>query len=340
MTHSPLALTAHGIGDMLAAVPVLLGFQPDNDLCLLGLEPGTVPGSDMVVFTARRDLPEPGGLPVLWAGTRAMLERDTPDAVVLVGYGPAPAVTAAIDVCRRAAADAGVWVRDAVRVTDGRYWSYLCTDPECCPVEGTAFDTVTSTVTTAATVHGVVVAASRQQLADVITAVTGETAERMRGATEKADRWRDTYLRDHPPTQVARLWEMGVEVTRIGAATYRDGGSFGDGDAALLSVLLSDLRCRDLIVEAVITHAEGLDGQVALWADLTRRAQANVAACATLLALAAWTAGQGELANIAARRALDADPDYELGRLIAQCIRSGLPPLTPDDVRDLASGRG
>jgi hypothetical protein len=37
-------------------------------------------------------------------------------------------------VCAEAA---GLGVLDAIAVTDGRWRSYECTNPECCPPEGT-----------------------------------------------------------------------------------------------------------------------------------------------------------------------------------------------------------
>ncbi len=45
-----------------------------------------------------------------------------------------------------------------------------------------------------------------------------------------------------------------------------------------------------------------------------------------LLAFAAWRAGEGAVASIAVSRALSADPEYPLARLMAQALAGGLSP--------------
>jgi hypothetical protein len=39
-----------------------------------------------------------------------------------------------MDAVRARVAEAGVQVHEALRVDEGRYWSYLCQDPACHPV--------------------------------------------------------------------------------------------------------------------------------------------------------------------------------------------------------------
>ena len=64
-----------------------------------------------------------------------------------------------------------------------------------------------------------------------------------------------------------------------------------------------------------------------LWADLTRLAAPGyVAAPATLLAHAAWRAGNGALANVALDRALDDDPGYPLACTLLRAVAAGAPP--------------
>ena len=59
---------------------------------------------------------------------------------------------------------------------------------------------------------------------------------------------------------------------------------------------------------------------------------------ASLLAFTAWQSGEGALANIAISRALAADPEYSMARLLGQALDAGLPPsaarlpMTPDEV--------
>ena len=70
---------------------------------------------------------------------------------------------------------------------------------------------------------------------------------------------------------------------------------------------------------------EDLGAHLALWTDLTRRAVANRTACATLLAITSWSAGNTIFGIIAAEQALAADPAYRLAALILTALRGGAP---------------
>ena len=63
-----------------------------------------------------------------------------------------------------------------------------------------------------------------------------------------------------------------------------------------------------------------------------------MAPCASLLAFAAWRAGNGPLASVALERALRCDPDYSLALLIRDAMFSGLPGSVLDDWPDTGLG--
>src|SRR6201999_4047683 len=76
-----------------------------------------------------------------------------------------------------------------------------------------------------------------------------------------------------------------------------------------------------------------------LWTDVVRRTPARyVPAPASLLAFTAWQSGNGALANVAAQRALAADPEYSMALLLLEAISAGAPPsaarlpMTPEEV--------
>jgi hypothetical protein len=96
-------------------------------------------------------------------------------------------------------------------------------------------------------------------------------------------------------------------------------------DAARILVGLLDVHLRDALLRwSLPPHAEDA---ISLWMDLTRRAPEDlVAPPATLLAITAMCVGDGVVANVALDRALEAEPDYALARLIFDAARSGLPP--------------
>ena len=56
-----------------------------------------------------------------------------------VGYGTEALVDPVAYALCDAARQAGIKLRDVLRVDDGRYWSYACGDEACCPAAGTPF---------------------------------------------------------------------------------------------------------------------------------------------------------------------------------------------------------
>jgi hypothetical protein len=66
---------------------------------------------------------------------------------------------------------------------------------------------------------------------------------------------------------------------------------------------------------------------VELWRDVVRRCPTELlAAPASLLAFAAWLAGDGALAWCALDRCALADPDYRMAGLVAHTLEQALPP--------------
>jgi Domain of unknown function (DUF4192) len=52
---------------------------------------------------------------------------------VAVGYGPGPLVTPVADILLGQLPAEGINLREFLRAEQGRYWSYLCASPACCP---------------------------------------------------------------------------------------------------------------------------------------------------------------------------------------------------------------
>ena len=124
---------------VLAVVPHLLGFAPQNSLVVIG----TGPTAGRVKIAFRYDLPDPSAADAavgIAAHATGVLARQHLRAAVVACYGPGPLVTPVADALRAAAARARVEMLDVLRVQDGRFWSYLCREPSCCPAEGVPFD--------------------------------------------------------------------------------------------------------------------------------------------------------------------------------------------------------
>ncbi len=119
----------------------------------------------------------------------------------------------------------------------------------------------------------------------------------------------------------------GTTAVTQAVAAYEADQRLADDDAAWLTVLLLSIPVRDAAWAAV----RDTPAHQRLWLDLTRRADPELApAPASLLAFAAWRAGNGALARVALERALDEDPGYSMAQLLMQGLRHGLPPSALD----------
>jgi hypothetical protein len=131
------ALRINSVAGLLAAIPHLLGFTPTASLVVVGASEA---GGVQLAF--RYDLPDPPARTVVGdiAGHALSVLAHRLTIVIAVGYGPGRLVTPLADALRAAAPRAGIRLHDMLRVEDGRYWSYLCINPECCPAEGVPFN--------------------------------------------------------------------------------------------------------------------------------------------------------------------------------------------------------
>ena len=323
---------------LLAVVPALLGFEPDNSMVVLGTDR---PGTDVKV-TLRYDLTGPGLAGAVAGHAASVLIAQGIHAAVAVGYGPEHLVTPVADALRDFAPRAGITVTELLRAEGHRYWSYTCTEAACCPPEGTPFDVTGHPAARALMAAGGRVLASRDELASTVAPVTGDTAELMRQATRKAEEHIARALvraaRSRRRASVRRLIAVvGLPAVSKAIGRYRDGGSLEPREAAWLTVVLRDLRVRDDAWCRM--RPEHLEAHLRLWTDLTRLARPGyVRAPASLLAFVAWQQGNGALANVALDRALADDPHYSMAVLLRQVIDSGAPPslaqlpMTPEEV--------
>jgi len=326
--------------DVLAAVPYLIGFHPEDSVVLIGLAESRL----RVIFSMRADLPEVGHadegaeLAEYMTGT---LVRQHPGCALLVGYGSGPRVTPMIELLHAALTVRDITLRESLRAEEGLYWSYLCQSAGCCPAEGTAYDVTTSEVAASATLAGCVALPHRADLAASIEPVVGLARESMRQATERAER-RAAELGDNRRAAGGHPF-VDEGVTRVAQAIDRAvaGERLDDDETAWLGVLLTHLRVRDEAWVRIDALDDGGYRQAhrTLWSRLVRRlAPRYIAAPACLLAFTAWRDGDGAVANIALERAYGVDPDYSMTRLLDQVLRTGTPPsswrrLTADDLR-------
>jgi hypothetical protein len=337
-----LVIRAGSPAALLRLVPHLLGFVPEASLVVIGV----APPRDRIKLTLRYDLPDPPEADAV-AGIAAhavgVLSAQRLTAAVAVGYGPEALVTPVANELREVAWQAEIDLREFLRVTGGRYWSYACGNEECCPAEGVPFDAADPAQAAALAGVGGPVLASRADLAARVSPLGGIAAESMRQATRRAEQHVTRLLakvRRSARLGAARHLIAAEGLAAVGAliTRYRDGGRFtSDDEIARITVALRDLRVRDdAWARMNPAHCEA---HLRLWIDVVRRARPGyVAAPAALLAFVAWQSGDGALANVSLDRALADDPRYSMATLLRQVITAGAPPslarlpMTPEEV--------
>ena len=326
------------VAGFLAIVPHLLGFHPARSMVVVGVDARR--GRVMLAF--RYDLPDPpdaAGSQEITRHAVGVLAKRRIKMAIVAGYGPGQLVTPVAEALQAGLSGRGIALRDLLRVEDGRYWSYVCRDPGCCPPDGVPFDGPAHPAATALAGAGMTARPDRACLATSLAPLTGAAAESMAEATERALR-RAGSINAAPggrrlPSPVV---EAGRTAVRDAIGAYRDGGQITDHDRlAWLAVSVADLRVRDDAWARMDPRHRAPHRR--LWTDVVRHArEPYVPAPASLLAFTAWQSGDGALANSAIERALAADPGYSMARLIGQAVDAGLPPsaarlpMTPEEV--------
>jgi hypothetical protein len=320
------AVRATGPADLLALVPGLLGFHPEDSLVVMTI------GDATHTFHARIDLPADfAELDDVRAHITQVSVRNGVRSLALLAYTDdarlAETVVAGVGA---SLCDAGVDVVCAVRADGARWWS-LHRSADDGP--GTPYDVGSHPLMAQAVVDGTVVLRSRQELADTLVgtdpAAIDEVArlvtEVVNGLAHAADSLLQDGARHH-------LVVEGRWVRHRVRRYLRDGVRLDDLDVARLLVLIElSTEVRD-VAWAEMTHANA-PRHVDLWRDLVRRSPADLrAAPAALLGFAAWLSGHGALAWCAVDRAHDAQPDYRMASLLTQVLATGMPPSTWEPV--------
>ncbi|MBB5435258.1 DUF4192 domain-containing protein [Nocardiopsis composta] len=312
-------------GDVVGVVPYLVGYHPNDAVVVVGVHGAT--GRIRFVMCSRPPLPDPAD--VARRSLRALREHGC-TAALLVGYGPAERITPQVDAFAAAARAHGVELRDALRVTDGRYWSYLCASTSCCPPEGNPVDPAGSAAVAEAVARGFSAWPDRAALLDSIAPAAGEQRARMDRATVAAEaRCARMWSRREPGGHASFSTAFRAEGLRAVRAAV-DGARAGrppEAPAAVawLALLLVSVEVRDEAWLRIDPAEAGV--HVDLWRRVLRLADpCYTAAPGSLLAFAAWLRGDLALADAALDRVARAVPDYSMAALIRRALDAGMPP--------------
>jgi hypothetical protein len=295
-TRPSTTLQARTPEDVLAAIPVVLGFEPRESVVML-----TFGGAE--TFHARVDLPPPSEADEAVAQLLEPALLHSVARVLFVVYADGgPAADAVVPRLRRAFGGAGIDVVEVLRAHDGRWFS---PGRPGAPPRGVPYDVADHRFRAQAVLEGIVVHRSRAELESLLGPrpdAVAEVAREVRRAVPG------------PPGEISDLVDLRL-----------DAGRFGSPELARVLLGLAEPAGRDAAWAAMTRDAAA--GHVRLWTDALQRAPADlVAAPAAVLALAAWLAGHGALAWCAVERSQAADPGGSLAGLVADLLTRAVPP--------------
>ncbi|MCW2867061.1 MAG: hypothetical protein JWR20_1249 [Marmoricola sp.] len=316
--------------DLVAMVPVVLGFHPGDSVVLLTFGPSGRSFHARVDLSAVREehveVAELLLAPVLHHRVRTVAVLIyTDDVEVALSQGEV--------LLGRLLAE-GVAVIDVIRVGDERWWSLGEEGP------GTPYDLGSHPFTARHVLDGHLVHRDRAELADTLVGTDGDDATAVAlAATRFADHLTHAALgpdrTDGTAAVDAFLCTEARWLQRRVRRWCASGEEVGAADAGRLLVLASLVPTRD-VAWAEIDRA-GSCAHVDLWRGLVRRAPRDLlpAAC-SLLAFAAWQRGDGALAWCAVDRCLEVDPDYSMAHRVAELLGSAVSPDVWEPIEERA----
>jgi hypothetical protein len=301
--------------DLLAAIPFLIGYHPENSLVLVALK------DDSVGMAMRVDMPTDIA-PESYDLLASHFQREAADAALIVAYVDSQSDPEAVLINTSAALlRAGISIKESLIVSDGRYRSMLCHDSECCSPLGSPIPDIDSSRIAAE--H--VIAGHPMPFANVSGLVQSIAA--LPSAMEES--WQ---------SEVRTFWiesdsENLIDLQRDGATAVIDlAGEYAQGrgaeDRELVARVIgriSDIQVRDYALGS--QNEETADAYWQMWRELLLIAPRGfVAPIASIFAALAYERGEGALAHKALDRALADDERYSLALLLRRVFTAGWPP--------------
>jgi hypothetical protein len=301
--------------DLLAAIPFLIGYHPENSLVLVALK------DDNVGMAMRVDMPTDIA-PESYDLLASHFQREAADAALIVAYVDSESDPEAVLINTSAALlRAGISIKESLIVSDGRYRSMLCHDSECCPPLGSPIPDIDSSRIAAehviaghpmpfANVSGLV-----QSIAALPSAMQESWQSEVRAFWIESDSENLLDLQRDGATAVIDL-----------AGEYALGRGAEDRElAARVIGRISDIQVRDYALGS--HNDETADAYWQMWRELLLIAPRGfVAPIASIFAALAYERGEGALAHKALDRALADDERYSLALLLRRVFTAGWPP--------------
>ncbi len=319
---------------MLGAIPYLIGFHPsDGTLVAIGLR------QRQLHVMARTILPRVvNRVEAIVHGFRSMLGGSDVDGVILVGYGSQRRFRTLMPALFVAVPGFGATLLEALRADGGRYWSYLCTEPGCCPPAGTRYDVRDSEIAAEATLAGLIAVADEDSYLRLLEPVPGADRHAMAEATARSQQRLHHLIATaaDETALIARLTGEGVAAIRRATAVQRTDRPLDDESVAWLALLVEWAEVHDLAWDRINTTGDHSRAARRLWLEVMRRTAPDlIPGPGSLFALAAWHLGEVVLARRALARVREIEPDYPPAVFLDDAITAGVPPsVLRDWLRD------
>ncbi|WP_078495992.1 DUF4192 domain-containing protein [Streptomyces sp. LaPpAH-108] len=342
--------------ELADALPYLLGYRPEDSMVLVALYDSDGPGR----FGGRARLGIPANEDDWGAAARQLAkglvlssERRGARAERMVAYvcqEPQDGESGQ-DVMRRLrplaqllrteCGSLDVPVVEALCVSGGRFWSYVCPVDACCPAEGTVMGLPgTSVLAAAATYAGLQVRGTLRELRarmlpwETSAALEQEIALDAAGLSlvprilDEASRAEVAEETLDLAERIIRRFTEAPPVSGTHPADVRDDTLLAHDEAAALILGLQDRTTRDRA--AAWMEGDEAAPALRLWRAVARRCvgpyREHAAAPLTLAGWVAWSTGDELEAREALAMALGADPDYLFARLLHQACNEGIDP--------------
>jgi hypothetical protein len=301
--------------DLLAAIPFLIGYHPENSLVLVALK------DDSVGMAMRVDMPTDIA-PESYDLLASHFQREAADAALIVAYVDSQSDPEAVLINTSAALlRAGISIKESLIVSDGRYRSMLCHDSECCSPLGSPIPDIDSSRIAAE--H--VIAGHPMPFANVSGLVQSIAA--LPSAMEES--WQSevrTFWIESDSENLIDLQRDGATAVIDLAGEYIQGRGAEDRElVARVMGRISDIQVRDYALGS--HNDETADAYWQMWRELLLIAPRGfVAPIASIFAALAYERGEGALAHKALDRALADDERYSLALLLRRVFTAGWPP--------------
>lgn len=329
-------------GDLIAAVPAMLGFCPERSLVVIGF---AVAGDGRCAVRAvmRHDLPDSGiGPPDLEplhriAGVCGREDFEFAVAVVVdedESAGARRMHAYLLEVLWDFLAEHGVPLRESFELAALEAGAPWRGGRGGDGGRGVLPDPGASQLAATLVFEGRVIHPTREDLADLLRPDDEAGRRRLARLLDRARAAAEPTSRQAPPAgEVSdERARMLLESVLTAIARAESGEEFADRDLVEIALALAVPTVRDALLGLALTEEAAAAER--LWLRLARALPPpDCAEAATMFGFSAYARGDGPLAGIALAEALGAHPGHRLARLLDEAMQRG---VRPEAVVDLA----